>query len=104
MIPVASPALPTCTPADRSKCPAIISSATGTAISPTVDAPSRKFAAPSAERNTLDSKEKNTKMITTPASAPNSGLIRTLRSAPVLATRSSGWTVAAVIGCPPPRA
>ena len=112
MMPVASPAVPVCTPAERSKWPPIISNATGNAIRPTVDAPSSQFAAPSVDRNTFDSKEKNTKMTMAPTSAPNSGLTSSRRSAPTFATRSSGGVssrgvrscaavVVAVIGCLP---
>src|SRR6185503_13180343 len=38
-MPVAKPAVPTCTPADRSKWPPIINSDMGIAIRPTVEAP-----------------------------------------------------------------
>src|SRR5829696_582086 len=87
--PMNRPDVPVITPADRSNSPPIMSRATATATMPRVEAGSSQFATPEGLRNTSDSSAKNTKTMTTPISAPSSGLSSSRRTTPTPATRSS---------------
>src|SRR2546430_2671247 len=70
---VTSPVDAVITPADRSNSPPIMSSATGTAISPRVEASSNQLATPPMVRKLLVTKEKNRNTSTAPSSALISG-------------------------------
>ena len=88
-MPTVRAVVPVITPADRSKCPPIMSSATATAMIPNVEATSSQLAIPLNDRNTSDCTEKNARTTTAPISEPSSGLTSNRRHSPTAATRSS---------------
>ena len=92
-MPTVSAVVPVSTPADRSKWPPIISSATATAMMPSVEAGSSQLATPRADRNTGDWTAKNAKTTTAPTSAPSSGVTSSRRIGPRAVSRSSGPVV-----------
>src|SRR6266536_4902692 len=96
-MPTVMPAVPSCTPADRSKCPPIISSATATAMMPSVEAGSSQFAMPCTERKTSERMAKKMNTTMAPIREPSSGLSSSRRSGPTRATRSSAATAGVVM-------
>ena len=78
------------TPADRSNSPAIISSATGTAMIPTFEASSVQSAKPSSSANFAPAAQmKRAKTATTPTIEPISGRWNRRAASPTRASRSS---------------
>ena len=72
--PSSRPVVPVITPADRSNSPPIISSATTTAMMPSVEATSVQLATPPSVRKLPAVAAKNSPTASAPISAPSSGL------------------------------
>ena len=71
--PISSPVVPVITPAERSNSPPIISSATATAMIPSVEATSVQFAMPLSVPNASVVTQKNAQTTSAPSSEPTSG-------------------------------
>ena len=104
--PSSRPDVPVITPADRSNSPPIISSATTTAMMPSVDATSVQLATPPSVRKLPAVATKNSPTASAPISAPSSGLRSSFVARLTSASRSSTTlTVAGVVaGLTPPGA
>ena len=103
--------MPVITPAERSNSPPIISSATATAMMPSVEATSVQRAMPLSVRNCSAVTAKNSKTTPAPIIAPSSGRWSSLVRNETFASRSStavgggsdvGWSVVLIACRPPP--